>query len=397
MSASQVVTPRLAVLRSRRGRKWSRVGGDVLPAWIADMDFLPAPPIRQTLLEAIETGDLGYGPTGAASGVPESFASWAQRRWQWRIDPASVLVMPDVVGGLYNCIEALTEPGDAVVVQTPVYGPFLTSVRRSSRRLVTSDSIAAEIDSDALDRALAGTRMLLLCNPHNPTGRTLSRAELTRVAQLAAKHDVLVVSDEVHADLVYPGHEHIPFASLGEDVASRTVTLNSASKAFNVAGLRCAVCVAGSERLQRKLTSLPPQRWTPFSTLGIRATLAAWTEEGERWLQACVATLRARRDQVIEQLSLPGLPIRCSPPQASYLAWLDCRGLALDVEPADYFLERARVALSPGLEFGEAGRGHARLNFATSEEVLGRLLDRMIETCAGSSRASGSVSSVDSK
>lgn len=378
-----VETPDLQTLQRRHGRKWSRYPADVLPAWIADMDFLPAPPIREALARAVGEGDLGYGPTAELSGIAESFAAWALRRWQWQVDPAAVKVMPDVVGGIANCIEALTQSDDSILVQTPIYPPFLSSVERSGRRLITAPIDGGEIDFDRLETRIAEhrVRMLLLCHPHNPTGRCFNRDELTRLAEIASLYDVVVVSDEVHADLVYPPREHIPFGRLSAGSAERAVTLNSASKTFNVAGLRCAVCVATNLTLRRKLAALPAQRWTPFSTLGIRASLAAWSDEGERWLSACVDHLQRQRDRIIRRLSAECPSILCMTPQASYLAWLDCRDLALECEPAEFFLEHARVALSPGHEFGEPGRGHARLNFATSEEILEQILNRMIAAC----------------
>jgi cystathionine beta-lyase len=388
----KIETPDLDALRRHRGRKWSRYEPDVLPAWIADMDFLPAPPIRATLLEAVHSGDLGYGPVAERTGIPESFSQWAQRRWQWRLDPEAVLLMPDVVGGLANCIEALSAPGDSILVQTPIYPPFLSSVRNSFRRLVASPLIDGEIDFDALERAMVRekVRMLLLCNPHNPTGRCFSGDELSRIAVLALEHRVLVVSDEVHADLVFAGHRHIPFASLSPEVARITVTLNAASKAFNLAGLRAAVCVVEDPELRRKLRALPTQRWTPFSTLGVRASLAAWSDEGEQWLLACVAHLQRMRDGFIDQLPIRCRGIRCVMPQASYLAWLDCRDLGLAVEPAEFFLEHARVALSPGNEFGTPGHGHARMNFATSEPILEQIVSRMAAALRSSSRVNSS-------
>lgn len=378
-----VETPDIDTLRRRRGRKWSRYPTDVLPAWIADMDFLPAPPIRETLLEALDGGDLGYGPTAERSGLPESFARWALRRWQWRIDPAAVLVMPDVVGGIANCIEALTEPGDAILVQTPIYPPFLSCVRGSGRRLVTSALVEGEIDFEDVETAIVtqGVRMILFCNPHNPSGRCFTARELNRMATMAIEHGALVVSDEVHADLIYVGHRHIPFASSGEDAAQLTVTLNAASKAFNIAGLRTAVCAVENADLRRRLRALPPQRWTPFSTLGVRASRAAWTEAGEAWLNACVQHLQSLRDRYVRRLPALCRGIACTEPQASYLAWLDCRGLALEVEPASFFLERARVALSAGHEFGLPGEGHVRLNFATSAAILEQIIERMASAC----------------
>jgi cystathionine beta-lyase len=266
-------------------------------------------------------------------------------------------------------------------VQTPIYPPILSSIASSGRRIAASPLSGDAIDFDALEAAASRARLMILCNPHNPTGRCFTRTELIRLSELAIDHDLLVVSDEIHADLALPGYEHIPLASLGTQVAARTVTLNSASKAFNIAGLRCAVCVTESAVLRQRLSALPAQRWSTFSTLGVRAALAAWTDAGAQWLSACVEHLAVTRNHLVRRLA-EGLPaIRCTPPQAGYLAWLDCRELALDTAAAEFFLERARVALSPGAEFGEPGRGFVRLNFATSQDILDRILDRMIKAC----------------
>jgi cystathionine beta-lyase len=366
-----IATPAPALLRMRTGRKWSAAGADVLPAWIADMDFDPAPAIRRTLEEAIRLGDLGYGPAATTSGVPEAFAAWAQRRWSWQVEPADVMVMPDVVGGIANCIEALTEMGDAILVQTPAYPPLLGAVRSAGRTLIEQPIGRGPIDLDALDALLSAqrVRMILLCHPHNPLGRVFDAAELGAIAALAERHDLVIVSDEVHADLAFPERAHRPFAPFAPD---RTVTLNAPSKAFNVAGLRTAICVA-PPALRARLAALPPTRWSAFSTMGVRAALAAWSDEGATWLDSCLVHLMALRDRIAGRLP-PA--ILYDPPDASYLAWLDCRALGLD-DPAGFFLERARVQLSPGLDFGAPGTGHVRLNFATSAEILDEMLDRM--------------------
>lgn len=373
----RVEAPPVAAMRRRTGRKWSLHPGEVLPAWIADMDFLPAPAIRASLEEALAISDLGYGRPAAQNGVAESFAAWAERRWGWAVDPGHVLLSPDVISGLYNCIEALTAPGDAVLVQTPAYPPLMSSVRALGRRLVEHPLNAdGSIDIEALEATVRaeGVRMLLLCNPHNPSGRVFSMDEVCEIGRIARAHDLVVVSDEVHVDLAFDGRRHIPFASLSSTLADRTVTLNSPSKAFNVAGLRLAVAVADGAETRRRLTALPTPRWSPFSTLGVRAALAAWSDEGEAWLKACVAQLQANRDLIGRRLP-SGVSWRA--PEASYLAWLDFRALDLASDPAAFLLDRARVALSPGPEFGAPGAGYARLNFATSEEVLTEMLDRI--------------------
>ena len=367
-------TPPVALLHRRTGRKWSRYGADVLPAWIADMDFAPAPVIAATIDEAVALGDLGYGPTGADSGVPQAFAAWAARRWGWQPDPADMMMMPDVVGGLANCVEALTEPGEAVLVQTPAYPPLMSSVRAAGRRLVTHGlTPAGGIDFNDLDRVLAAerVRMLLFCSPHNPTGRVFDIDELATLARLAEAHDLIVVADEVHADLTLPGARHMPFACV-PGMAGRTVTLTAPSKAFNVAGWRAALCHAEAP-LRQRLAALPSTRWTAFSTLGLRAAKAAWTD-GEPWLDACVAHLAAMRDLVARRVA--DMDLSMHPPEASYLAWIDCRGVIAE-NPADFFLREGKVALSPGPDFGAGGAGFVRLNFATSADVLTEILDRM--------------------
>jgi cystathionine beta-lyase len=369
--------PELSLLRLRTGRKWSRDSDDVLPAWIADMDFQPAGVIRDALLAAVACGDLGYGPTGERSGVPEAFAIWAARRWGWKVDPGDVMVMPDIATGVSNCIEALTAPGDAVVVQVPAYPPLMDAVQQAGRRLITSPIDAQSAGVEALAEAVLRERatLLILCNPHNPTGRVFLEHELRELANLTATANLTVISDEVHADLTLDGRRHIPFASLGRETSRRTVTLNSPSKAFNIAGLRTAVCVAET-RLRTPLTALGSDRWTAFSTMGLRAARAAWSEAGEEWLAACIVHLERMRSVVEARLpSIPGVTWR--PPQASYLAWFDCRALNLKETPATFFFREARVALAPGEEFGLGGEGFVRLNFATSAEILREVLDRM--------------------
>lgn len=381
----KVETPPPAVMMARFGRKWSNVPSDVLPAWIADMDFLPAPTIRDSLAHALALGDLGYGPVGPKTGLPEAFARWAGKRWNWAVDPAWVRLAPDVVGSLANCIEALATPGEAVLVQTPIYPPFRNLVQAGGRRLVEHPlDDDGHIDFAGLEAVIRQerVRLVLFCNPHNPSGRCFSKEELARLGELAVAYDLTVISDEVHADLVFAPHRHRPFAALGDLVARRTVTLNSASKAFNLAGLRTAVCVASDPDLRARLDALPATRWNAFSTLGVRAALAAWSDEGEAWLEACVDHLALMRGVLAHRLRRDMPQIAWTPPEAGYLAWLDCRRLDLGCEPEPFFLRRAKVALSAGPDFGAPGVGHARLNFATSPEVLHAILDRMAQALA---------------
>lgn len=368
-------------LRARRGKKWSAHDADVLPAWVADMDFLPARPIRESLARMAETGDLGYGEAPATDPLREVFAERCARRYHWPVAAERVELISDVVQGLYLALDAFTQPGEGAVVFTPIYPPFLQAVRETGRRAVLQPLVRGPagfaMDLDALAAAVdQDTRLLMLCSPHNPSGRAWRRDELEALAGLALERDLLVVSDEIHADLVLDGQPHIPFASLSPEVAERTLTLMSASKAFNIAGLRCAVAVPGGDVMRRLWKRAPRHLRGAVSTPGSRATRVAWSECDD-WLEAAVDHLRGNRELLGEWLTehLPEIDYR--PPEATYLAWLDCRALQLPEPPGRYFLRHARVALSEGAEFGAPGEGHVRLNFATSRPILKRILERM--------------------
>lgn len=368
----------LARLRARRGEKWQLYGPDVLPAWVAEMDFDLAPPVRRAVEEALAVDDLGY-PLERPDALREAFAARMATRFGWTIDPRRVEVLSEVVQGLYIAIERLTGANDGIVVQTPVYPPFSRALRELERPLVENPLIAGseryEMDLEGLSQA-SGARMLLLCNPQNPTGRVFERRELEAVAELALARDWIVVSDEIHSDLVHaPGH-HVPFGSIAPEVAARTVTLSSASKAFNLPGLRCAVAHFGSEALQRRFLAMPRALRGGLGSLGQAATLAAW-REGDAWLTALLAHLDTNRRRVATFVAERWPAVRHAMPEATFLAWLDFRALGLEPSPQRFLLERARVALSDGTAFGAPGRGFARLNFGTSGAILGEILERI--------------------
>lgn len=368
----------LAVLRRRRGEKWRTYGPDVLAAWVAEMDFPLAGPVRGVIESALATGDLGYPLDADRRELAEAFAARMEARFGWRADPDGVEVLADVVQGIYVALDRLSAPGEGVVVQTPVYPPFLSAVRKTGRRMIenplTPGAVRYELDLDGLRRAVrADTRLLLLCNPQNPTGRVLERGELEALAEIALAGDLVVVADEIHADLVYPGSSHVPFASLAPEVEARTVTLTSATKAFNIPGLRCAVAHCGSAPLHRRFAALPRSLLGGLGSLGPAATLAAW-REGQPWLDAVLAYLAGNRERVARCVADQLHGIRLFPPEATFLAWLDCRALGLEPTPQGFFLSRAGVALSDGAVFGAPGRGFARLNFATSRALLDEIL-----------------------
>jgi cystathionine beta-lyase len=372
-------------LRRRRGEKWRTYPDHVLPAWVADMDFPLAAPLQDYLREIAETTDLGYPINPTTDALPTVFAKRVHERFGWSIDPRDVVVLTDVVQGMYIALWTLGEPGDAAVVQTPVYPPFLECVAEVKRRQVTNELVRGteryEIDFDALRRDVdTQTRALLLCNPQNPTGRTFTRSELTWLAELAIERDLTVIADEIHADLVFPGFEHLPMASLGPEIAERTITLMSASKAFNIAGARCAVAHFGSRSLRKRFESIPGHIRGGLSSLGLQTTTIAWTQ-CQPWLDQVLAYLdgNRRRVEAFVHDKLPGVEMLT--PEATYLAWLDCRELGLE-NPWRFFYERGQVALSQGSGFGRGGQGFVRLNFATSRGVLDEILERLASALA---------------
>lgn len=377
-------------LRTKPGIKWQRTPG-ALAAWVADMDFPPAPVVVERLTQVIATGDLGYPNwRGFASGTPvrEVFLARAASRYGWRIDDIHELrELCDVVQGIEMVLHLCTEPGDAVVVHTPAYPPFFRAIEAAGCRLVEVAMRRTERGWDAgideLVRRLAHerARVLLLCNPQNPTGHVFGRAELEALAELAERHDLLILSDEIHADVVYAPNQHVPIASLGPEIATRTVTLHSASKAFNLAGLRYAIAHVGPTWVRERLGSVPQHVFGAMNLFAVEATRAAWTD-GDEWLCSVVAHLDRNRSILAGLLDdlLPG--VDHVPPAGTYLAWLDCRALDLGADPSDHF-RRHGVDLSPGPDFGTPGAGHVRLNFATSASVL----SSVVATMAASLRA----------
>ena len=377
----------IEALRARSGEKWATYPADVLPLWVADMDFPVAEPIQQVLRQALELGDIGYPLNPNPDALPSIFAERAQARFDWNVDPERVEVITDVVQGIYIALHVYSEPGEGAIVQTPVYPPFVDAVHDLGRHMIVNELVRGEaryeIDFDALRASVdRGTRVLLLCNPQNPTGRAFTRPELAALAEFALEHRLTVVADEIHADLVYPGQPHIPFATLGPEIEAHTVTLASATKAFNIAGLRLSLAVFGSEVLQERFNTLHRHIRGGLNTLGLQATAAAWTH-GQPWQDELLAYLDENRKHLVTFLGEQAPEIRCFLPEATYLAWLDCRALDLDRSPYWFFLKQARVALPNGKLFGQGGEGCVRLNFATSRSILNEALERMAKALSG--------------
>ncbi|NTU71483.1 MAG: aminotransferase class I/II-fold pyridoxal phosphate-dependent enzyme [Coriobacteriia bacterium] len=371
-------------LRSLSCIKWSRYDDDVIPAWVADMDLAPLPAAVDSVAKLAACGDFGYN-FAAHKELPELFSEWEARRHGWRPDVERTRVFCDVMQAVETVLWLHTEPGDGVVLFTPVYHPFYPAVKSTGRRVVECplDPDGWRLDPERLEAAIdSTTRAILLCNPHNPTGRVLDAAELTAIADVAERHDLLIVSDEIWGDLVHPGATHVPLASVSDDAAARTVTISAASKAFNIAGLHCAVAHIGHAGVEAALKELPRHLLGAVGTPGAMATRAAWTE-GELWLGAVREHLTAQRDHLAMRLASELPEIGFTPPEGTYLAWLDMRAYDLGDDPAKAILERGRVALSSGLDFGHAGAGWARLNFATSREILDEIIDRVASAVRG--------------
>jgi cystathionine beta-lyase len=370
----------LARLRSLTGVKWAHYPEDVLPAWVADMDLPPAPVCVDAVRALLDRGDLGYN-SAAASRIPGVFAARQETLYGWSPDVERTRLFCDVLQAVELALWAHTRPGDGVVLLTPVYHPFYHAIDAVKCRLVdvALDGPAWRLDAERLEAAIdATTRVVLMCDPHNPTGRSFSRAELSSLADIAERHDLLVISDEIWSDLTYPPARHIPFASVSPAAAARTVTITAASKAFNLAGMCCAVGHLGHDGVAAALKALPGHLLGAVGSPGAEATLAAWTL-GDAWLEATRAHLQANRDHLAARLARELPEVGLAVPEATYLAWLDFRALDLGEDPADVLLEKARVALSGGLQFGDAGAGFARLNFATTRELLDEIIDRIVE------------------
>ena len=372
----------IATLRARRTNKWHKFPADVLPAWVADMDFGVAPPVTAALRRLTDNQEYGYA---AREGVlAEAFARRMAARFNWHTDPADTIALGDLVQASFSSVMAFSEPGDGILLQLPSYPPFMGAIEGTGRRLIANpmrdDGLGWKLDLPAA--VDPRTRVLIFCHPQNPTGRAYSRAELDAVAAFAIRHDLIVVSDEIHADIVYAGSQHIPLASLSPEIAARTITITSATKSFNIPALRCAVMHFGGTLKDRFAARVPTRLLGSPSVTGVDATVAAW-DEGQPWLDEIMAHLQGNRDWLAGVLAaeLPEVTMRL--PEATYLAWLDCRALALPCSAGQFFLDSARVGLNFGETFGPDYTGFARLNFATPRPVLEAIVGRMVEAVRG--------------
>jgi cystathionine beta-lyase len=369
----------LQSLRERTSEKWRAYPEDVIPLFVAEMDYPLAEPIAEALTEAVRRSDTGYARPGGE--LPRAFADFAARRWGWQVDPAQVTTTADVAVVVVEALRLAIRPGDGVVINTPVYPPFFDFVPEAGGRIVEvpllQNAAGWSIDLDGVERAFAaGARAYLLCNPHNPLGHPHPADQLAAVAELAARYGVTVVSDEIHAPLTLSDGVFTPFLSVSDAAREHGIAAESASKAWNLAGLKCAMFVTAGERMSRLLATLPESVRYRTGLFGQIASAVAFAE-GEEWLDGAIRALERNRDALTTLLAekLPGVGYLA--PRASYLAWLDFRALGWGDDPSIRALESGRVALSSGPMFGTQGAGFARLNFACSPEVLGEAVDRL--------------------
>jgi cystathionine beta-lyase len=371
----------LAALRRRKSEKWVTHPPDVLPAFVAEMDFELAQPIRNVLHEAVESGDSGYAwPAELRS----AFAEFAARRFAWNIERDRVFAVPDVMAGVEESLRLFTERGAGVVINPPVYPPFFQVIENSERRVVCVDldrdlSGRYSVDMNGLEHAFAdGAKAYLLCSPHNPVGRVWTRAELEPIAELARRYDVAIISDEIHAPLTMPAIDFVPMLTVSDEEQS-CITLTAASKAWNIAGLKCGIMTANGRThapLRAQLTRRADEVLYRTGHFGVLASIAAF-RDGEGWLDALREHLNNNRRRLEDRLHQSIPAIRYRPGEATYLAWLDCRELDFGDDPAARFLERGRVALERGTKFGSTGAGFVRLNLGTSSAILDEIVERM--------------------
>ena len=377
----RVAAQPLDLLRTRTSEKWTAYPSDVLPLFVAESDFPLAEPVASALHAAIDRSDTGYiGHDGGATA--HAFTEFARRRWGWDVDAERVSTTTDVSVVIVEALRALIRPGDGVVITPPVYPPFFELIPEAGGRVVeaplarTADG-GYELDLDAIDAALAaGARAVLLCNPHNPLGLVHSRKRLAELSEVVDRHGGVVVSDEIHAPLTHSDASFTPYLTVSEAARNHTIAAHSASKAFNLAGLKCAMFVTASDRMTDLVRGMPQEVEERTSIFGRIASTAAF-EHGEEWLNGVLASIEDNR-RLLTRLLAERMPaVRYREPRASYLTWLDLTDVGWGADPAAVALERAKVAMNSGLTFGAQGAGHVRLNIGCSPEVLTEAIDRL--------------------
>lgn len=380
------------VRRGSDSGKWSTYGEDVLPLWVADMDFAAPHPVIEALHRRIDHGVFGYG--GDPMDLKATICSRLDRLYGWSITPEDIVFLPGLVCGLNVVARAAGQPGDGVAINTPVYGPFMSAPANQGRVLHDSQLVANakvhdgaatlhyEIDTAAMDAAIQPTtRLFILCNPHNPVGRVFSPRELTAIAELCQRRNLIICSDEIHCDLLLDGARHTPIASLSPEIGARCVTLMAPSKTYNLPGLGCSMAIVQNAELRRQLLQASAGIVPHVNILGFVAAHAAYSQCDD-WLADVQAYLTANRDFAVRYIRQHMPQLRTTVPEATYLLWLDCRATPFADQPQQFFLEQAKVAVNDGKWFGGGGAGFVRLNFGCTRATLAEALARMAEAMA---------------
>lgn len=367
---------------TKGGLKWTFYE-DALPAWVAEMDFGLAPPISEALHEAVDAALTGYPYPEAEQAVARAGSKFWKDRFDWEVDPSWVFPAPDVIEGIRRAISHLTRPGSPVVLHSPVYFPFYGMVERAGRDIVEVVSPRGDhgrytIDLDSIDRALDdGAGSVVVCNPWNPTGRVFTGDELAAIVDVARRHDARVIADEIHSAIVYPDHRHVPLATIDPE---RVVTVTSASKAWNLPGLKCAQVVLTSDRDRERWDAFFTPEKVGVGTFGLIANQAAYAS-GVEWFDQVLKRLHSNRD-LLTSLVEKHLPeVAYHPPEGTYLAWLDMSPYGIE-SPAEFFLREAGVAMTAGGPFGTGAESFARFNFATDEDLIIEMIERMSDALA---------------
>ena len=374
--------------RASESTKWRTFADDVLPMWVADMDFRAPEAVIAALQKKLDHGIFGY--PSLPDGLTDTVLAWLSRRHGWEVEPEALVFLPGVVTGFNLAAQALTRPGEGVLVQTPTYGPFFrvaanANLIQQEMELIRGDDGQYQVDLDAFEAAITPeTRIFMLCNPQNPTGRVFRKDELEAMAEICLRNEVIICSDEIHSDLIYSGNKHIPIANLSPEIANQTVTFIAPSKTFNIAGLKASAAIIPNPEMREKFKAARRGVVDWVNLLGLTAMQAAYAS-GEPWLDALLLYLESNRDYLVDFVARELPSVRVTAPQGTFLAWLDCRELEIEQKPSTFFRQEAKVALNDGAWFGQGGEGFVRLNFgcprATLEAGLGRLKTAVEKIC----------------
>ena len=366
--------------RKTESVKWGVYGDDVLPMWVADMDFVSPPPVVKALQERVNHGVFGYPMV--MKELKEVVVNRMAARYNWKITEKDLIFVPGVVSAFNLVCQTFTDPGDSVIMQTPIYPPFLGAPANANTEKIEVELRQEKdgrftIDFDAFENSITDkTRVFMLCNPHNPVGRVFRQEELERLAEICLRHNLVICSDEIHSDLIFSGYHHLPIASLGKEIEQNTITLIAPSKTFNIAGLECSVIICPNEEYRKKLEAARRGLLGSVNVMGLVAGLAAY-RDGSEWLKELLIVLENNRDHLVNFIHQRIPEIKVYPPEGTYLAWLDCREMRVSSNAYQFFLENAKVALNDGKEFGLPGEGYLRFNFGCPQRMMEEALLRM--------------------